>query len=82
MADKSSKLLQQAQAGQRVWKAPAETKDALVRFQRDVVFPLRKLASGGAFRIRERSESYRGARFIIRVEIVELPGQEARGRKS
>ena len=70
MSDRCSELLAQVQAGQRVWKAPAETKVALVRFQRDVVQPLRKLAKTGAFEVVERSEMYRGARFVIRVEIV------------
>jgi hypothetical protein len=71
MSEETVELLKQVREGKRVWKAPAETKDELAKFQRKVVLPLRQLAKSGEFRLLERAETYRGARFIVRVEIVE-----------
>jgi hypothetical protein len=73
MPPKTAELLAQWRAGQRVWKAPAETKDALVRFQRDVVLPLRRMARAKRIPLTEKAEMFRGARFIVKIEIGEPP---------
>jgi hypothetical protein len=71
MAEDAVELLKQWREGKRVWKAPAETKDELVKFQRKVVLPLRHLAKSCEFQLLEKAETYRGATFIVQVEVVE-----------